>query len=970
MKKFSWSFCLSLTAIFTFGQSTLVTPQFFGMHFGPGLTTSQWPMSTGFSSFRTWHATVFTGGNYVGVDWPQVNPAKGQFRWTELDGLVALAGSSGVDIVYTLTGGYSWSTPSWVVKDASGMPNLTDWRAFVTAITNRYNGSNGYGRIKYWEIWNEPNNECGSLSYTACGARMFPFGQAAYPIIKTANNTNMVLSPSPQGSSSASWLDAYFNAGGSAYTDIIAFHGYIGAPENIVTTTQGVKDLRTKYPALANAPIWDTEHSWGTPTWAFGANEDQQAAWVARFLPLSISSGIERSIWYQYAMWVSNPPGSQWGPLFAKTGVNTGYLRKPGIAYNQVYEWLNGASVDTCVKNGGVYSCRITRPGYEGLMVWSANSTAANPTATAAYTVPQQYNRYRTLDGTTVNIAGGSSLTLTMKPVLLEGPAAISSTTSWQSFPVSTQTGAFTATFDAVPNAANGDAMTFIQNGTATGYPSTACGILFNSTGKIQARNGAGWSSATTVNYVAGTSYRFRLEINVPAHTYSIYVTPSGQSEITLGTNYAFRTEQASVSQLTGWSLINTTGSSHTVRNMAFAPRVTSTTSWQSFPVSTQRGTFTASFDAVPNAANINAVTGIQNGTATGYTSQACQVRFNSNGTIDARNGGGYTATTVNYVAGTSYHFRLEINVPAHTYSIYVTPSGQSEITLGTNCAFRTEKASVSQLTGWSLNTTGSSHTVSNMAFTPSVTSTTSWQSFPVSTQTGTFTASFDAVSNAANSNAMTFIQNGTATGYTSTACGVLFNSTGQIQARNGAGWSSATTVNYVAGKSYRFRLVINVPAHTYSIYVTPSGQSEITLGTNYAFRTEQASVSQLTGWSLITTGSSHTVSNMAFTSGVTGVSSMRRMSALSTDEPSVLSGLKLVIYPNPGNSNMRIQTDFAQGKNSEIRIYNSLGHEVFSKKINSADETINVSNFRNGIYLLRLQSDDKSAVQKFIVQH
>ena len=70
---------------------------------------------------------------------------------------------------------------------------------------------------------------------------------------------------------------------------------------------------------------------------------------------------------------------------------------------------------------------------------------------------------------------------------------------------------------------------------------------------------------------------------------------------------------------------------------------VTSSTTWQSFTISTQTGTFTAAYDAVPNAANMDGVTGIQNGTANAYSGQACAVRFYTNGKIEARNraGGG-----------------------------------------------------------------------------------------------------------------------------------------------------------------------------------------------------------------------------------------------------------------------------------------------------------------------------------------
>jgi hypothetical protein len=49
----------------------------------------------------------------------------------------------------------------------------------------------------------------------------------------------------------------------------------------------------------------------------------------------------------------------------------------------------------------------------------------------------------------------------------------------------------------------------------------------------------------------------------------------------------------------------------------------------------------------------------------------------------------------------------------------------------------------------------------------------------------------------------------------------------------------------------YKFRLVINIPAHTYSVYVTPEGGTEQTVGTDFAFRTEQNTVAALNNWAV-----------------------------------------------------------------------------------------------------------------------
>src|SRR5260221_7737950 len=111
---------------------------------------------------------------------------------------------------------------------------------------------------------------------------------------------------------------------------------------------------------------------------------------------------------------------------------------------------------------------------------------------------------------------------------------------------------------------------------------------------------------------------------------------------------------------------------------------VTASASWLNSGFASQAGSFTAEFDATPSAANIDGVTGLAHGAVSDYTGLAAIVRFNGTGTIDARNGGAYTAaSTISYSAGKAYHFRLVVATASRTYSAYVTPAGGAEQTIG-----------------------------------------------------------------------------------------------------------------------------------------------------------------------------------------------------------------------------------------------------------------------------------------------
>ncbi len=120
---------------------------------------------------------------------------------------------------------------------------------------------------------------------------------------------------------------------------------------------------------------------------------------------------------------------------------------------------------------------------------------------------------------------------------------------------------------------------------------------------------------------------------------------------------------------------------------------------------STQSGIFSVQFDASVSLSPSNVTLSLCSGSQTAYTGLACMVRFNNVGNIDARNGGAFAAaSSIPFSAGTNYHFRMDVNVPAHTYSIYVTPAGGSLTLVGSNYAFRSEQAGVASLNTFNID--------------------------------------------------------------------------------------------------------------------------------------------------------------------------------------------------------------------------------------------------------------------------
>jgi uncharacterized repeat protein (TIGR03803 family) len=206
------------------------------------------------------------------------------------------------------------------------------------------------------------------------------------------------------------------------------------------------------------------------------------------------------------------------------------------------------------------------------------------------------------------------------------------------------------------------------------------------------------YTSAQTVTIstaTSGASIRYTTDGSTPSETAgTLYSSPVSISATVTLKALAYKTGMADSGVTSGLYTINTVtrSLSGTSSNGFHALALTSA----------QAGTFTATFDATPSVSPENAVVGLSKGVATAYTGLSCIARFNPTGQIDAYNGTAYAAAaTINYSANVSYHFRMVVNVTAHTYSVYVTPAGGSELTVGLNYGFRVVQTS---LDTWNLD--------------------------------------------------------------------------------------------------------------------------------------------------------------------------------------------------------------------------------------------------------------------------
>jgi hypothetical protein len=185
--------------------------------------------------------------------WQTVEPSSGDFVWTGMDSSIALGKENGAsDFIYTFGNVPAWAAtnPSQSCADGPGIcapPDMTALDDFATNVVQGYCGT-----IKYYETWNEPNDQ---QYWGGTKAQLLTVAQHLYQIAKDpancsppiasaapnsgANPNQVLMTPiSRVASYSLSWRDSYLSSSGEQYpyADVAAFHGY-GAtnPEDIAT---------------------------------------------------------------------------------------------------------------------------------------------------------------------------------------------------------------------------------------------------------------------------------------------------------------------------------------------------------------------------------------------------------------------------------------------------------------------------------------------------------------------------------------------------------------------------------------------------------------------------------------------------------------------------------------------------------------------------------------------------------------
>ena len=345
----------------------------------------------GFGVLRLWDS---------GTTWAVMEPKPGKWVFSQLDRWIAAA-QPGQEIMLTLGQSPTWasSDPDWLTYNGAGAAappkNLADWINYVSVIARRYKG-----RIKYYEIWNEPNDK---TFYAGTVAQLVELTRTASETIRSIDPDAKLISAPAY---SPGYLERYLAAGAAQYVDVIGYHIYATPPEEAARQLGNVRLVLARR-LLTAKPLWDTEGGSGDAS----TPPEQARTFMARRYLVDLAFGSGHFGWYG------------WGPVtpFAVGTVPESDPRKltpAASAFAVVRGWLLGASL-SCVRIDGNGAWRMTLDlpsGKRALVLW-------NPKRTARFALPLAFRggTLTDLDGKTTPLTG-TALDLTFAPVLVTAP--------------------------------------------------------------------------------------------------------------------------------------------------------------------------------------------------------------------------------------------------------------------------------------------------------------------------------------------------------------------------------------------------------------------------------------------------------------------------------------------------------------------------------------------------------------------
>lgn len=242
------------------------------------------------------------GVRIVRIDflWADLEPAEGRWDFSRTDRLVERCERHGIKILAML----HYNNPSWAAARWNEPPDPPKFARFASAVVSRYKD-----RIRYWEVWNEPDHtdywtpQDGSLRAYSRLLR-----ETSIAIRRADPTATVVLGglAHPQ----ASLRKIYANGSGE-YFDVVNVHPFVdplgpGPLERLKSIWRDVRKILEEHGDL-DKEIWFTElgcpgvpEGVETKDWWLGTNPDPelQAWWVGQVYGEPLEwPGVKKVFW-------------------------------------------------------------------------------------------------------------------------------------------------------------------------------------------------------------------------------------------------------------------------------------------------------------------------------------------------------------------------------------------------------------------------------------------------------------------------------------------------------------------------------------------------------------------------------------------------------------------------------------------------------------------------------------------------
>jgi hypothetical protein len=262
------------------------------------------------------------------------------------------------------------------------------------------------GKIKYYEVWNEPNNK---KFFTGSKSKLVELARAAAATLKSVDPSIKILTPGCVGEDGALYLGEYLKLGGAKCADIVSFHFYTwGKPEASLDRIREVRKVMEEN-GLADRPLWNTETGW-----KIQANNAKGSSLV----PYAIASEyLARSHLMYRALGISRFYFYAWDNKSMGLVEGDGEDKPCAAAYARIQNWLTGKAMTACKRDAkGVWRVTLMQGERRHWVIW-------HPDMRMTIDRPAAGVELQTIHGEVRSIAGTTQLDIGPGPILVSTSA-------------------------------------------------------------------------------------------------------------------------------------------------------------------------------------------------------------------------------------------------------------------------------------------------------------------------------------------------------------------------------------------------------------------------------------------------------------------------------------------------------------------------------------------------------------------